>query len=755
MRDAENDGGVRQSKLIAIGFIIIFPLCLFLGLLKLYDLYLLHRSHAVQVTHFGNASQPSLFELDLQPYTGFHSKANFHQKGPDIWTHFYKDFDIRSGAHGFFVDFDLDNPPTPEDNEFRVLLIGGSGAMGMGGRTNEDMLYRQLENFLNSVWQTKGVRVRVINLAMTGATTYVNYIALNRWGHDLDPDLILSFAGRNELMESGDTDLPYRFMHVMGVVDATKSYESPSWMKAVGRFYPGLIFYSNLGTALRMHYLEDYILGAKRKYLESSAGNSKKGINLYLHALASIKRDFPMVPILAVSQPWKPDSPGGYREDHDQLIPAAETRLDDFLEDYHPSGWFFLDLHREWRESKLYDQKQPLLLVDQNCHLSNEGHKVAAQRLAEVVSEIMENRIFRPTETKSTSAALFPLFSDLSYRRVMGITAAGPTSASTLPSEQEAQALKVYQRAIVITSHDHCVHPEDFQDFRNTGITARGLVVSVDGVYWQGGQRHEIPQDSSGWFERGNLAIEKAIEAGQQNNAVLIKTAQDISKAKVSGQQGVFLSFEGPFPMEGDPKNLEAFYEKGLRMFQMTWAVHNPFVYPDRRGNLTTKGEKLVAEANRLGIVIDITHMHERGALQVIEQSRDPVIISHGSPFGFLNAGTVRTRDSVIRALAKKQGVFCLHFNRLYTLRNEKDTPTVVDLVDFIDYLKALVGIDFIGLGPDWFPEKDYGKCFQGGQDPSELPNVVKEMIRRGYTEDEILKVLGENLLRVFSAVWK
>jgi hypothetical protein len=111
----------------------------------------------------------TLRTFELFPYSGWHIQANFHHKGDMPWEHQpYKDYDVKSGSMGFFVDFDLNNPPPKKPNEFRVILIGGSGAQGWGGRTNEDMLYRQLEYKLNAALKDTGFEVKVINMAMGG-----------------------------------------------------------------------------------------------------------------------------------------------------------------------------------------------------------------------------------------------------------------------------------------------------------------------------------------------------------------------------------------------------------------------------------------------------------------------------------------------------------------------------------------------------------------------------------------------------------
>src|SRR5262249_7992974 len=111
----------------------------------------------------------------------------------------YHDFNWRFGSLGYFGDIDVRHPPAKQKDEIRVILIGGSGAMGQGARTNEDMLYSKLENRLNELLDGSGSRVRVINMAIGGSVLYQNFISLNLWAHPLDPDVILAYTGRNDI----------------------------------------------------------------------------------------------------------------------------------------------------------------------------------------------------------------------------------------------------------------------------------------------------------------------------------------------------------------------------------------------------------------------------------------------------------------------------------------------------------------------------------------------------------------------------
>ena len=107
-----------------------------------------------------------------------------------------------------------------------------------------------------------------------------------------------------------------------------------------------------------------------------------------------------------------------------------------------------------------------------------------------------------------------------------------------------------------------------------------------------------------------------------------------------------------------------------------------------------------------------------------------------------------------MRAIAKNGGAICLHFYQGYIRPHHGSRSTVEDLVDNMDYIKKLVGVNYIALGTDYFPEKGY-PWIRGSETMRDMPNVAREMVRRGYTDDEIQKVLGLNLVRVYRRVWQ
>jgi len=200
--------------------IVIALLCLAAGA-KLFDLWV-GRMPAPQGSEMWNRNIPIL-DFELFPYTGFHMQAFTHMNSDGSPG---KSYDIDSGAMGFWApEFDVLRPPKKEPAEFRIIIIGGSGAQGQGAFTNDQLWHRQLQDRLNK--SAKAGRYRVINLSMGGANTYQNYIALNQFGHALEPDLIISYSGFNDwAIPYKIEELPevfYNFRNLIPLVYATRS----------------------------------------------------------------------------------------------------------------------------------------------------------------------------------------------------------------------------------------------------------------------------------------------------------------------------------------------------------------------------------------------------------------------------------------------------------------------------------------------------------------------------------------------------
>ena len=326
-----------------------------------------------------------------------------------------------------------------------------------------------------------------------------------------------------------------------------------------------------------------------------------------------------------------------------------------------------------------------------------------------------------------------------------------------LTPEQERRAMSVYRRAIVITAHDHCFRPEDFEQMAQGGVTVRTIKPIVDGHYRQGGKRYPIEAPVDGWVVRGRRALEILQRRSDQSEGriVVIRKADDIFRVKRENKLGMIFSFEGARALGGDVENLEMYQRMGLRELQLYWAVPSPLKNAD--GTLSPFGLDVIREANRLGVVVDLSHMGAKAFEVARAAASQPFIISHcGAAMApkSQRGGTDRLDDETIRAVAKAGGVICMHFNEAYIQGRHGPHATVEDLVDHMEYIKRLVGADSIGLGTDFFPERGW-RWVEGAEKLRLMPNVAREMVRRGFTDEEIEKILGLNLIRVYRQVWK
>jgi membrane dipeptidase len=326
-----------------------------------------------------------------------------------------------------------------------------------------------------------------------------------------------------------------------------------------------------------------------------------------------------------------------------------------------------------------------------------------------------------------------------------------------LTPEQESRSRDLYRDSLVITAHDHCFHARDFEDMRRAGITVRTIKPIVDGIYWHDAKRYRIDSEIEGWEQRGTNALrilDRQI-AARQGETIGIRSVDDIYRAKRENKLGVIYSFEGARALAGKIENLRKFHDLGLRELQLFWSVPSPLKNPN--GTLSDFGLQVIREMNRLGILVDLSHMGNAAFEQAIAASSKPVVISHcgmASVSGKPPRGSDDVSDDNIRRIAQNKGVLCVHFYEGYIRPHHGPHATVEDIVDHIDYVRKLVGIDYAALGVDYFPERGW-RWAEGAEHMEYMPNVLREMVRRGFTDGEIRKVLGENLIRVYREVWK
>jgi membrane dipeptidase len=277
----------------------------------------------------------------------------------------------------------------------------------------------------------------------------------------------------------------------------------------------------------------------------------------------------------------------------------------------------------------------------------------------------------------------------------------------------------------------------------------------------------------------------------------LAVSPEDAYRLEKQGKRAAFIGMENGYPVGLDLSLVKEYYDRGIRYITLCHGSDNDICdsstdsrNPEDNG-LSEFGKEVVAECNRLGIMVDLSHTSDKTFFDVLKITRAPVIASHSSVRSICDHPRNLT-DEMIKALAENGGVIQICFVSSF-VKKDKPNPkrekamqalrekygprkeikdeavqekmreeymkifekypqeraTVKELVNHIDHVVKLVGVDHVGIGTDF----DGGGEVEGCSDVTELPNVTIELVRRGYTEEEIRKIWGGNLMRVLRKV--
>ena len=229
---------------------------------------------------------------------------------------------------------------------------------------------------------------------------------------------------------------------------------------------------------------------------------------------------------------------------------------------------------------------------------------------------------------------------------------------------------------------------------------------------------------------------------------------------------GIAYGMENGAALEGDLSNVSYFYKRGVRYITLTHAKSNHIAdssYDDNKqwNGLSDFGKKLITEMNNVGMIVDISHVSDSAFMQAINLSNTPVIASHSSLRHFTPDWERNVSDEMLSALAAKGGVIQINFGTAFlTDINDKskgyDADTYIhadisDVVNHIDRVVELVGIDYVGIGSDY---DGVGDTLPNQlKDVASYPNLIAELQNRGYSTRDIQKILGENFARVWREV--
>jgi membrane dipeptidase len=368
--------------------------------------------------------------------------------------------------------------------------------------------------------------------------------------------------------------------------------------------------------------------------------------------------------------------------------------------------------------------------------------------------------------------------------------------------------LSIHRRAIVVDMHadtaqrlvDENVDLEqrlsdghfDAVRAKEGGLDAQFFSIWVEPELFGGG--------GAGAMKRADIQIEAVRNLASKHPETweLATTAADIRRIATSGKLAALMGMEGGYAIDEKIENVERYYKMGVRYMSPAWSVSTSWAGSSgdeigKTSGLTDFGKQVIREMNRLGMMVDVSHVSDKTFLDIVTTSTKPVIATHSGCRAITSVPRNLTDDMIV-ALAKTGGVVNVifypeHIEPGYSEKKKKVDAEIASLVqrasaeekgdvahkklardrvraqeylkrlppvsisrivDHIDRIVKLVGIDHVGIGSDFDGIQAVPADLKSVAD---LPNLTKELLRRGYSESDVDKILGGNMLRVMEAV--
>jgi membrane dipeptidase len=365
-----------------------------------------------------------------------------------------------------------------------------------------------------------------------------------------------------------------------------------------------------------------------------------------------------------------------------------------------------------------------------------------------------------------------------------------------------AEAMRLAQETLIVDTHidlpyrlqekpdDVSVRTEDghfdLVRAREGGLDAAFMSIYVPAPLQKTGGARELADEL--------IDIVEGIEAQAPGGFAIARSVAEVRALFAKGVFALPMGIENGAAIEDDLSALEHFYDRGVRYITLSHSEPNLICdssYSTDRpsGGLSPFGSEVVSEMNRLGIMVDISHVTDESFFQAIEISKAPMIASHSCCRFFTPGFERNATDEMITVLAENGGVIQIAYApgflteaaqkqstdlwaimrqymeehdiamgspefreriALYWEENEKVDTSVSDVADHIEHVIELAGIDHVGIGSDF---DGISSAPTGLEDVSTYPNLIEELLRRGLSEQDIRKICGENLLRVWSEV--
>ncbi len=300
---------------------------------------------------------------------------------------------------------------------------------------------------------------------------------------------------------------------------------------------------------------------------------------------------------------------------------------------------------------------------------------------------------------------------------------------------------------------------KDIFKTRHYSKLVKGCVNAVIAVVWI-----DPPYDSNPPVRMMDVIKNGYAELSPLDNVVFpIRNANELDLAVKNNKIGIILGMEGLDGLEDDPEGLYFLYELGLRHASLTWNGANDFatgVRAERENKgLTAAGRKAVKIMEELGIIIDVSHADEKTFWDIVEVANGPIIASHSNAYSLCPVSR-NLKDDQIKAIANSGGIIGVNAWPEFV---DKENPGLDKLVDHIDYLVNLVGVDHVGFGFDFtdFLENDAVSSFKTGEtvitpginSADEIPNIIEVLQSRGNNDQELEKICFKNLNDLFRLI--
>ena len=359
-----------------------------------------------------------------------------------------------------------------------------------------------------------------------------------------------------------------------------------------------------------------------------------------------------------------------------------------------------------------------------------------------------------------------------------------------LTKDQEVEVAQIISNNIMISMHEHLgIFPANVHEtpaYLREGRMATGFE-GLANSHWDAvfdnlmnGLCRIHSKSGWKWTEVLHDLGMRLCDIAHQDFVIHCKGVEDIHRAHREGKVAWIATQEGAAMIENELDRLDILYGFGLRSLGITYSESNALgngLKEKRDGGLTEFGRRAVERMNKLGILIDCSHTGDMTALDTIEASTKPIVLSHIGAYTLWNTNRMAP-DEVLRACAGKGGVIGIEAAPHTTLTAKHPKHSLESVMDHFEYIKDLVGIDHVSFGPDTvygdhvglhhayssalslkaskgnkkYEEVEY---VQGLENPTEgSKNIVRWLVKEGYSEDDIAKVIGGNVLRVLDEVW-